>query len=369
MKIKQCSIENFTVFGKQEIKFCSGVNVLIGANGTGKSHLLKLLYAMVQAVPGRAKAEFNDGDTFRLYELLNGVFKPEVGIVSLIRSDDRKTPAVFHLESDRGHHYAELRRNINVVINEVLSIRGSQPSPNPIMLGGSKPSDEAAGLFVPPNEVLAIYPGFVASYEKRELAFDQTYYDICKALAAAPLKNKNVLLTRLVRGFEEVLQGKVVQKGDRFYVQNNKTEKTLEAHLLAEGHRKIATIVHLINNGSIEKGTILFWDEPEANLNPRLIKHVALFLRELAKAGVQVFIATHDYLLTGELSLAAEYKTTPKVPIRFFALDRQNDAPVSIESGDTLADLSHNPILDEFAAHYEREQQAAIRFMKSGDAA
>jgi len=48
MKINKAHIENFTVFQRQDLEFCPGVNVIIGANGTGKSHLLKILYAMPQ---------------------------------------------------------------------------------------------------------------------------------------------------------------------------------------------------------------------------------------------------------------------------------------------------------------------------------
>jgi predicted ATPase len=346
MKIQQCRIENFTVFERSQIEFCPGVNVLIGANGTGKSHLLKILYSMAQAVPGKPQAAYDGTDVLRLYGVLLGVFKPEEEVDAMIRTEDRKTPAVFHMESDRGHHYAELRRNYHLA-----------------SLGGLPPNEHAAGLFIPPNEVLAIYPGFAASYDKRELAFDQTYYDLCKALAAAPLRQRNPIFSGVVGRLEDILHGKVIQKGDRFYVQSRSSGKTLEAHLLAEGHRKIAAVLHLINNGSIDEGTVLFWDEPEANLNPRLTCQIALFLRELAKAGIQVFIASHDYLLTNELSMAAEYQTEPEVPIRFFAMSKEGRVPVTIESGDTLSDVRNNPILDEFAAHYEREQTEVVRFM------
>ena len=361
MNIDRCHIENFTVFQRQDIEFCRGVNVLIGANGTGKSHLLKILYAMVQTLPGREKADRDDTDIFRYYGALNGVFKPEDGEVnSMIRSAERKTPAVFHLESDLGHHYAQLRRDYHIAAgNLVIDATESRSWQQPQL-------DTAPGLFVPPNEVLAIYPGFAASYEKRELAFDQTYFDICRALSAAPLKQPT-FLSRPSLDLEGILQGKVVQKGDRFYVESRKSGRSLEAHLLAEGHRKIAALVHLINNGSINKDTVLFWDEPEANLNPRLIKDIGVFLRELAKTGVQVFIATHDYLLSGELSLAAEYETRPAVPIRFFAMSRSEDKPVRIQRGETLADLEDNPILDEFADHYQREQEAVRDHMRRGN--
>ena len=51
----------------------------------------------------------------------------------------------------------------------------------------------------------------------------------------------------------------------------------------------------MIRNGLLERGTILLWDEPEANLNPQLYPLVVEILLELQKNGVQIFIATHNY--------------------------------------------------------------------------
>jgi hypothetical protein len=60
---------------------------------------------------------------------------------------------------------------------------------------------------------------------------------------------------------------------------------------------------------------------------------------------------------------AAEYHTTPEVPIRFLAMSRKGDGPVQIQTGDTLADLPDNPILDEFAEHYQREQEVSLKLV------
>ena len=347
MKIKRCHIENFTVFEKQDLEFCGGVNVIIGTNGTGKSHLLKVLYSFATHIQNFVQ----EGESY-VSPLLEDVFKTERRIHEDIIGSKEEW-AYIEVTTDVWDSAAKLLKGTRAI--ETAPSTGLSTVPSSV-------------IFIPPSDVLAIYPGFTASYEKRELGFDRTYYDICKALSANPLKKKSEAMDKLVAELEKILRGKVICKGDHFYVRNTDTGKELEAHLLAEGHRKIAALVHLINNGSIEEGTVLFWDEPEVNLNPKLIKSVADALRALADAGVQVFVTTHDYLLSSELSLAAEYKTAPTVPIRFFGMSREGDEPVSVQSGDTLAALSNNPILEEFAAHYDREQDLFYSEAKAGSA-
>ena len=49
MYIDYLYLNNFTVFKTLNIEFSKGVNIFIGENGTGKTHLLKLLYAACKA--------------------------------------------------------------------------------------------------------------------------------------------------------------------------------------------------------------------------------------------------------------------------------------------------------------------------------
>ncbi|MEK4230913.1 AAA family ATPase [Solibacillus sp. FSL H8-0538] len=67
--------------------------------------------------------------------------------------------------------------------------------------------------------------------------------------------------------------------------------------LLAEGYRKIATIVQLIANGTVQQNTILFWDEPESNINLKIVPVLAKLFLQLARMGVQLFISTHSYFI------------------------------------------------------------------------
>ena len=50
MKIKRIKFQNYTVFEDQQMEFSPGINVIIGENGTGKTHLMKALYAADVAV-------------------------------------------------------------------------------------------------------------------------------------------------------------------------------------------------------------------------------------------------------------------------------------------------------------------------------
>ena len=46
MIIKRIKLDNYTVFEDQQIEFDPGINVFIGENGTGKTHILKVLYSL-----------------------------------------------------------------------------------------------------------------------------------------------------------------------------------------------------------------------------------------------------------------------------------------------------------------------------------
>ena len=51
-------LENFTAFKSLDVDFSSGINVFIGANGTGKTHIMKAAYAACDvSFPGKNFAD------------------------------------------------------------------------------------------------------------------------------------------------------------------------------------------------------------------------------------------------------------------------------------------------------------------------
>lgn len=337
MKICSINLKEFSAFKNIAVEFSPGLNVFIGANATGKSHLMKLMYSMLKVMEPKPKRPSHIDKSLRLKEKLSAVFMPDDGEIGRL------------VRRRRGRKKAEIQLGVgdwtsHVELTTLAALKF-------VWMGPPTPK---RSIFIPSREALSMYDGFIAAIDEQKLSFDETYKDLCVALSAKPLRGRRAeAIASLLQPLEELLGGTVVLEGGRFHLHGK--DGLIEAHLLAEGFRKIAGLAHLIGNGSLMKNGFLFWDEPEANLNPKLITRIADSLRTLAHRGVQVFIATHDYLLSHELSLAVEYQTKPEAPTRFFAFTRRDSGPVSVQAGDTLAELKDNPILEEFAAHYDRE--------------
>ncbi len=90
----------------------------------------------------------------------------------------------------------------------------------------------------------------------------------------------------------------------------------LEFMLVAEGYKKIALLWLLVQNGELGENSVLFWDEPEASFNPIMMRSVVKVLLELQRMGVQIFIATHEYVIMKEFDLQREKRDK----VRFHSL-------------------------------------------------
>jgi hypothetical protein len=171
-------------------------------------------------------------------------------------------------------------------------------------------------------------------------------------LRAARGGKRGPLLTLL----EEALGGRVVlEDSGRFYLDT--PHGKMEAPLVAEGLRKLGMIDYLLVNGTLMQGGFLQWDEPEANLNPKLARLASQLVFGVSALGVQIWLATHDYSLASELSLAADRKGSEKSA--FFSLTRDEKARrVNVERGAAFTDLQYNAILGEL---HDRELSEAAR--------
>jgi hypothetical protein len=80
--LKSLRLKNLTVFPDAHFTFAGGLNVMIGENGSGKSHVLKAAYAAIAVSAQRAANAPSDSPTKSYLETamadkLRNVFRPD----------------------------------------------------------------------------------------------------------------------------------------------------------------------------------------------------------------------------------------------------------------------------------------------------
>ena len=113
--------------------------------------------------------------------------------------------------------------------------------------------------------------------QKYRMPFDGTQIDIIVNASLPETREIPDSCKAVLDEISKVIDGTVVQEDDTFYVLK-KDGRKVEFSLEAEGFRKLGLLWKLIRNGLLEKGSVLLWDEPEANLNPELYPMVANIL-------------------------------------------------------------------------------------------
>ena len=332
MIIKKIKLENYTVFENQQIEFSSGINVLIGENGTGKTHLLKALYSACQSVD--KKVSF-----------------PHKLVLTML-PDDYKISRL--ITRSQGNHVGVIRVTAgeqNVTQERVLtaSFHGKTKKWEADVTGEDGWEETFAGvssIFIPAKEILSHSCNLNAAAQVGNVRFDDTYLDIINAAkvnisAGRNSETKNAMLEKI----QKMTGGTVVYdaKRDEFYLKSRNSKQ--EFTLVAEGIRKMALLWRLVKNGTLENGSILFWDEPEANINPQYSSIIVELLLELQRKGVQIFISTHDYMIASYF----EVKKQEEDQIVFHSLYCAEDTDgVQYEKADRFANLKNNAIAAAF---------------------
>lgn len=337
--ITHTKLQNFTAFEEANLNFGPGLNIFIGENGTGKSHILKIVYAILAVSFEEGKKPNAGAPTKsllqpRLAEKMINVFRPETLGRIVRRGQKQKSKPCGVMQTMENE-------NLNI------AFAFKSNSKNEVTLAHT-PEDwiKQNPIFFPTRELLTIYPGFFPVYEGHYLEFEETWRDTCLALGAPALRGKEKEMKKLLVPLEDVMGGTVVlDNNGRFYLKIQ-GQKPLEAPMLAEGYRKIAMLAQLITNGTLFGHGYLFWDEPEANLNPKLIRLVAEAIFHICKSGIQVFVATHSLFFIRELSILSHEIQFRKIPQRYFAFERTREG-VSVSQGDSVEHVDPLVMLDE----------------------
>lgn len=343
--MERLELRNFTAFGEIALDFSPGINVIIGENGTGKTHLLKAAYGLCGGAP-----LFKNG--------------PDIG------ADDLKTALtarLLRLFMPLGHHLGKLHRQgatdqawISAQFaggQKIAATFSNNSKTLNIRDRAGYEQHRGEAVFIPTKEVLSFMRGFNSLYEKYGLSFDQTYQDIC-LLLDLPEMRPEALHEKSRWAMEEIERicgGRFVFSGSGKVAFQAGTDR-YSANAMAEGFRKAGMLSRLLETGALQPGVSgpLFWDEPESNLNPKLMKLLVRILLELARNGQQIIMATHDYVLLKWFDLLMDPGRNDHV--RFHSLHLDPDtSKIRVASTDDYLNIAPNPIDEAFGWLIDQE--------------
>lgn len=374
--IKKLKVNHFTVFPKADFVFGDKLNILIGENGSGKTQILKFLYAaglLLQSYQKRNEhfimmASADDVEIFRstfkvgqVADLINMAWRNKKTTVRkepfAHKTDgspiDFVTVNVAGVKSTNqiviSNGTAEITYDVNlayydVSVGNMLHTKSTDIIPDDLF---------TEVLFLPTHELLSIYPNYQSLSKKYDLPYDRTYNDCIAALGLPYEKESSKEYDSIVKTLEDAIGGRIFLKDEKFFFHpaSAPENENFAINMTAEGWRKLGMMLQLLKNGSLHKDMMLFWDEPEANLNPRLIRLIAKVIVELSKLGIQVFMATHSLFLLREIDMLTKGdKDLGKGAVRYFNFLGKG----KVEQGDTPEDLDNILLLEESLKQSDR---------------
>lgn len=265
MAIKNIQIKNFTVFSNLDIDFCKGINLLIGKNGVGKTHLLKSLYYT---------------PSMRLADSDGKILLTSDNLVLITKSN---ASSVFGVDDEYyERNFKEAEQSVNFDVSKRPPI-----------------------IFIPAKEMLTHAKGLLAMKNKygENMPFDSTLLDIIEKAQAWKVKETPEIAKKIAPVLEKIMDGVVEARDDSSFWMVKTSGEKIPFSMEAEGLKYLGLIWQLIMNESITKGSIILWDEPEGSLNPEDVDVLAEVILELQRHGVQIIAATHSYLLIKYLSI------------------------------------------------------------------
>lgn len=336
--IKSVDIENLGKIHHFSCQSFSGINLIIGENSSGKTFLLKALYSAV-----RTTEEYRRGDDIRsandiLAEKLRWTFQTD-NLGDLVTKGS-SSPYQFKMRiGDVAMDYQfskSATSNIKTFTNHISRT-------------------ELNSIFIPAKEVLSLYSIILKSREiDRSFGFDDTYYDLVKALRILPKRGKNYTVFAESRTkLKDIVNGRVEldETSNKWYYKSGNARYAIGA--TSEGIKKIAILDRLLGNGYIGRNSVIFIDEPESALHPKAISEFIDMLYDISvQMGIQVFIASHSYFVIKKLFLLAMEH-------------RESIQSISVNSdhiviNDLAEGMPDNAIIDESIRLYEEEIEKVL---------
>ncbi|MCL5259177.1 MAG: ATP-binding protein [Nitrospirae bacterium] len=291
------------------LELSPGLNVLTGMNGTGKSQFLTFVRAGLTAN--------SRGVLSNHFSAI--VLRPKDPSVLLLHRSDTSRRGSLILEDSKGES------------REFVLHKGGRK-------GGVSVSQENAD-----RGSGGLRRGSVLSFPDESVSWE-------------PLSGKlRPSRSALVRQVEKVIPGRVCFRNGSLWIKNGRGWSRWGQ--VSPASRQLGLLSLFLRQGALVPGSILLWDSPEGVFGPLLLGDLASLCLSLSRRGVQVVVATRDYVFLKEVDLWQ--KDNDGVRYHAFFRDDRLDK-ICTESSPRLSGLSRNPASDALRSLLDRDIERAM---------
>lgn len=308
------------------------INLVIGRNGSGKTFLLKALYAGLKTVEQFQRGNEPRSQKQLLADALYWTFQGhELG--NLVRKGDANLS--FAMTSDKAERlaYSFGPKTVNTIQN----------------LEDTFLPTEVNNVFIPAKEILSIQDVILRSYEvDKAFGFDKTYVDLARALSKTGKGRNYKEFSDARKSLGDALGGRLeFDENLKEWIFRDGDKRIIKISLTSEGIKRLSILDLLLGNHFLTRDSVVIIDEAEANLHPSLVCKFMEILVMLAKAGLQIFLSSHSYFVIKSLYVLA-HKHQISIPAISF---EEGGAVI----GDLLDGMPDNPIVEESVNIYKQE--------------
>ena len=315
------------------------INLVVGGNGSGKTFLLKAIYGSLRTLEDYKRGNEQRSASDILADKLYWTFQVEKIGDLVSKGSDGSLSSVLTIN----------RQNFSYSFGKDTSKQISS-------LENDIPPRASNSVFLPAKEVLSLHQIIMKSREQdRVFGFDDTYFDLAKALRISTSKGKNYAQFAQSRAKLEDILGGVVEydeaSGRWLFV---KGRHKFPIGVTAEGIKKIAILDTLLGNRYLDTDSVVLIDEPESALHPTAISQLLDIVAMLAERGIQFFMASHSYFVVKKLFLIAQQRQW-SIPMSASATDNEWVCD-DLQNG-----MPNNPIISESIRLYQQEVEMALQ--------
>lgn len=308
------------------------INLVIGPNKSGKTYLLKSLYSAIKSIESYKRGKDVRRDAEILFDKLYWTYQPDQ-LGNLVSSGSKSLEFAMTLDGNQ-----RLAYTFGSSANKQVTVTENTCQPR-----------TENSIFLPAKEIISLQQIIIrVRNEYQEFGFDDTYYDLAKALTSATKGKNYKKFSESRTKLDNAIGGHIEYDSQRNEWVFKEGKRAISISMASEGVKKLSILDALLGNHYLSKGSIIFIDEPECALHPSLVSQLMDIIYELTKVGLQFFIASHSYFVIKKLYLLAHQKDM-RMPVVSF------DQEGGCVCCDLRDEMPANPIIDESIKLYNEE--------------